>query len=393
MQEKLTKLEINFGVEWREFCLEELFLIEPTKSYKINNNLIIAECGTVPLISNSSENNGVMGYSTMPPNNIGNSITCSDTTVGADTMFYQKNDFIGYSHVQNFKPKSIFKKFNEDIACYIITLCRKATNGQYSYGAKFNRDAMNSTRICLPVYGDEIAFDYIENFVAMLKNERVATLKSERVVTLKRYLKVTGLDNYQLTSEEQHLLDNIDDLESIYGFEWKKYRLDKLFGATMRGRRLKSVDRVTGVLPFVTAGEANMGISAWISNDVTVFQSNTITIDMFGSAKYRGYSYGADDHVAVVNTKHLPEEVVLYITSAIHKSACAGQFDYSRNFYASDADELIINLPVTIKNNSQEIAYELMTNYVSLMKKLVIKDVVLFADREIKLTAELSKVH
>ena len=73
-----------------------------------------------------------------------------------------------------------------------------------------------------------------------------------------------------------------------------------MFGKSTRGKRLKSDDRIAGHLPFVTAGEAEEGISAYISNEVEIFSSNTTTIDMFGSAKYRSYAYGADDHIAAV---------------------------------------------------------------------------------------------
>lgn len=70
------------------------------------------------------------------------------------------------------------------------------------------------------------------------------------------------------------------------------FNVEKLFGKSTRGKRLKSDDRIPGDLPFVTAGESNEGVSAFIGNNVTVFSGNTTTIDMFGSAKYRNYKYG-----------------------------------------------------------------------------------------------------
>ena len=105
----------------------------------------------------------------------------------------------------------------------------------------------------------------------------------------------------------------LEQLEKDYGIEWQEYKLESLFGKSSRGRRLKSADRVDGKLPFVTAGEAEMGISAWIGNDVHVYPENTVTIDMFGSAKYRNYQYGADDHVAVVHAESWPKFAVLYL--------------------------------------------------------------------------------
>lgn len=143
--------------------------------------------------------------------------------------------------------------------------------------------------------------------------------------------------------------------------EWGEFGLETLFGKSTRGKRLKSDDRIPGALPFVTAGEKDEGVSAFIGNDVDVFAKNTITIDMFGSAKYRNYEYGADDHVAVVHTENLPKHAVIFVTSAIHKSSYTGKFDYGRNFYAKDADNLIISLP--IKN--KKIDFDFMEHFIA----------------------------
>ena len=148
------------------------------------------------------------------------------------------------------------------------------------------------------------------------------------------------------------------------GGEWREYQLENLFGKSTRGKRLKSSDRIEGNLPFVTAGEENTGISAFIGNDVEVFEANSITIDMFGSAKYRGYNFGADDHVAVVHTSCLPKRTCQFIATAIHKSSYSGKFSYSRNFYAKDADELSISLP-TLNN---ELAFSYMENYIKALE-------------------------
>lgn len=335
-----------------------MFEINPTKWYKLTNEQIMSENGTVPLVSNSSTDNGVMGFSNLEANNSGNSISCSDTTLGADTMYYQKDDFIGYQHIQHLVPK--FERFNQSIALYIISACRVATsNAGYDYAHKFNRAAMNSTVILLPTTSNnEIDFDFMESFIRELEEERVKKLKT--------YLKVSGLDNYELTQTEQKALTDFNALE------WQEFNVESLFGKSTRGKRLKGDDRIEGDLPFVTAGEADTGISAFISNDVEVFSANTTTIDMFGSAKYRNYDYGADDHVAVVHTENLNKYAAIFVTTACHKSAHNGQFNYGHNFYAKDADELNIMLPV--RNGVPD--YEAMQDFISAVQKLVIKDVV-----------------
>jgi len=158
--EKLKKLAT---VEWAEYKLGDLFEIKPTKYYRLRNEEIISDNGNVPLISNSSTDNGVMGFSNLKANNKGNTITCSDTTLGAETMFYQQSDFIGYSHIQHLVPK--IKPFNKLIASVIISACKVSTLKKYDYGNKFNRMAMNKTKIQLPTKNGKIDFDFIETLI------------------------------------------------------------------------------------------------------------------------------------------------------------------------------------------------------------------------------------
>lgn len=210
----------------------------------------------------------------------------------------------------------------------------------------------------------------------------IAELEAERVAELSAYLTVSGLDNYELSNDEENALKNYQSLK------WDTYNLEKLFGKSTRGKRLKGDDRIAGTLPFVTAGEASEGISAYISNEVEVFEKNTTTIDMFGSAKYRNYIYGGDDHIAVVHTENLPKYASIFVTTAIHKSSHNGQFDYGHNFYAKDADALYISLPVNEAGNPD---YDKMAIIISAIHKLVIKDVVTYSDRKIKATKAVVK--
>lgn len=98
----------------------------------------------------------------------------------------------------------------------------------------------------------------------------------------------------------------------------------------------------------------------------------------------RNGKYGADDHVAVVHTESVPMKSSIFLTAAIHKAAHTGKFDYEHNFYAEDADALDIQLP-TIDGNPD---YNAMTILISAAQKLVIKDVVRYADEKIEKTKE-----
>ena len=205
----------------------------------------------------------------------------------------------------------------------------------------------------------------------------IAELEARRYVELEMYLSVTGLKDTRLSRAEKQALAEFDKLQ------WGLFNLERLFGKSTRGKRLKSADRLPGTLPFVTAGEAEEGVSAFIGNDVEVFQENTTTVDMFGSAKYRNYAYGGDDHIAVVHTEKLPKYAAIFVTTAIHKSSHNGQFDYGHNFYAKDADALSVSLPVT---NGQTPDYEKMAVIISAIHKLVIHDVVAYSAEKLVAT-------
>lgn len=191
----------------------------------------------------------------------------------------------------------------------------------------------------------------------------------------------SGVD---LTPNEEKALQQLDKTR------WGTFNLESLFGKSDRGRRLKSDDRTIGDLPFITAGEAETGVSSFIANKVTEYLPNTITIDMFGSAKYRGFKYGADDHVAVVHTEKLDKLSAIFVAAAINKVAHAGQYSYSNNFYASDADLLNICLPIK-EGQESEIDYELMNNYIAAIHKIVVKNVEDWASSFIKDLAKNDK--
>lgn len=286
-------------------------------------------------------------------------------------FFYREKPWYAGQFVRKITPKI---KINKKSVVFFSTLLNKQKERLLSILVRNVDNVFRNTKISLPVKKDrEIDFAFMEDFISQLEACRLSQLEA--------YLLVTGLKNYTLTPAEEQALTDFQN----GNIKWGEFNLEKLYGKSTRGKRLKSADRINGDLPFVTAGEAETGISAFIGNDVEIFAANTTTIDMFGSAKYRNYEYGGDDHIAVVHTEKINKYAAIFVTTAIHKSSYTGKFSYSRNFYAKDADELNIYLPVTndIPN------YPMMETLISAVQKLVIKDVVEYADRKIEATREI----
>ena len=354
------------SVKWGEFEYKDIFNnIAQGRRLKKDDQ----KQGDIPFIMAGTTNTGVVNYISNPVASFPkNSITIDifgntfyrDYAFGAgdDTGVYW-NDEIEYS---------------PNVMLFFSVAMHRSLLGKYSYGKKLRSSQSKNFTMFLPVTDSgDINFAFMENFIAELEAERIEELSA--------YLTVSGLDNYELSKEEDQA---IADYTS---YDWKSFNLEELYGKSTRGKRLKSEDRIPGTLPFVTAGEAEEGVSAFIGNDVQVFEKNTTTIDMFGSAKYRNYQYGGDDHVAIVHTESIPMKAAIFVTSACHKAAHTGKFDYGHNFYAKDADALNIMLPA--KNGKPD--YKAMELLISAIQKLVIKDVVLYTERKITATKQITK--
>ena len=365
------------AVKWGEFRLTDIFVVKNTSNLLASD--IIAGSGETPYLCASSENNAVSSYIKYDKEHLekGNCIFIGGKTF---VVTYQSKDF--YSN-DSHNLALYLKKGTPSKAAflYMASCVYKSLHRKYSWGNSISKAKIQEDIITLPVSNGKIDFAFMDSFIAELEAERVAELEAERVAELSAYLTVSGLDNYELSGDEVQALQNYSLLT------WKSFNLECLFGKSTRGKRLKGDDRVSGSLPFVTAGEASEGISAYISNDVEIFEKNTTTIDMFGSAKYRNYKYGADDHIAVVHTETVPMKAAIFLTSAIHKAAHTGKFDYGHNFYAKDADALDIMLPA--KDGKPD--YTTMETLISAVQKLVIKEVVLYANQKIETTKAVTK--
>ncbi|GAA8450747.1 hypothetical protein KKKH17_02680 [Helicobacter pylori] len=78
------------GLTWQSFKLGDLFEIRPTKAYNLTNSHLFDNNAKNPVVTNSSLNNGISGYSSLEPTEKGNQITYSDTTT-SEGIFYQKD--------------------------------------------------------------------------------------------------------------------------------------------------------------------------------------------------------------------------------------------------------------------------------------------------------------
>ncbi|GAA9135604.1 restriction endonuclease subunit S [Helicobacter pylori] len=161
------------GLTWQSFKLGDLFEIRPTKAYKLTNSHLFDSNAKNPVVTNSSLNNGISGYSSLEPTQKGNQITYSDTTT-SEGIFYQKRPFIGYSHVQGLYPLKYHEFWNEKTLLYIVTAFKKVACGRFNYGNKFNRKIASGMPIFLPTnQHGKIDFHFMRTLINALMKQTI----------------------------------------------------------------------------------------------------------------------------------------------------------------------------------------------------------------------------
>ncbi len=161
------------GLTWQSFRLGDLFEIRPTKAYKLTNSHLFDSNAKNPVVTNSSLNNGISGYSSLEPTEKGNQITYSDTTT-SEGIFYQKRPFIGYSHVQGLYPLKYHEFWNEKTLLYIVVAFKKVACGRFNYGNKFNRKIASGMSILLPTnQHGKINFHFMRTLINALMKQTI----------------------------------------------------------------------------------------------------------------------------------------------------------------------------------------------------------------------------
>ena len=94
--------------------------------------------------------------------------------------------------------------YSKETMLFFAIAMRKSLEGQYSYGKKLRSSQSLHFKMSLPIKNNKIDFAFIDKFIAELEAERLAELEA--------YLSVTSLDNYNLTDEEQKVLNDYDNL-------------------------------------------------------------------------------------------------------------------------------------------------------------------------------------
>ena len=330
----MKKIDIQ---DWKEFKIEELFSIQPTKNHKITNKDLIHDDGINPVVVNSSYNNGIGGYTNHKITELGNAITFSDTT-NADSIFYQENDFVGYPHVQVLRPikyKNMWSK--ECLLFFTAVFKKKAKLMNFDYVNKFTRDDALKITIKLPVTSiGEPDWEYMKTYI-----KRLYTRERESSAHVTNYVNKSKSPKISIT-------------------KWKRFPLydENLFNI-YAGTKLDKVDMTTSnpQVNFIGRSSFNNGISEKVDliSDIPPYSAGNLTLSLggayLGSCFIQQEPFYTSQNVIVLSP-------ILDISDYSKKFIATMIFKESQTYYKAFEDELnrhiktdfSIYLPITHDN-------------------------------------------
>lgn len=238
---------------------------------------------------------------------------------------------------------------------------------------------MNS-QIILPQKNNEIDFEFIESFVAELEAQRFSELEA--------YLNVTGLKDYKLKDVEISAIDNLKKVkwqELKIGDYFERVKTKKL---PYKAKKLPKEPTGEYILPVLTSSFMNQGLNYFAPKTGATIIKNVISIPS-NSDVYRSYYQSREfsvlsDAYAIEwkdKNKNLSPNVYLFFVSCINKVTDLPIYSYKNKLGGWDVvKNKYIKFPV---DKNGEIDFTFMENLMQALKKLSMKDIIIYLDQKI----------
>lgn len=336
--------------------------------------------GLIEFVGRTTVENGVKGYTRElcfkpnPPDVI------SVSQIGTITAQIRSNYWYASQNIFLLSPKKEHKKL---FSLFGISAINKALEGSFDSGYSNYPTllTLQDLKVKLPILHGEIDYEFMERFIAELNAKRFAELNA--------YLTATGLKDYTLTPEEEQALQCFESNQ----IEWSEYKMGKLFRRRdtkklfYKAKGLPKEPKGEYTLPCLTSSFLNQGLNYYAPRKNATILKDVISIPS-NSDVYRAYFQSRDFTVLsdayaiewVYGNIKISHKQYLFLVSSINQVTDLPIYSYKNKLGGwCVVKEKDISLPIL----NDEIDYALMETLVSAIQKLVIKDVVLHADREL----------
>lgn len=359
------------SVEWGEYKLGDLF--ESSNGDFDIQKTHINDLGTYVITAGLS-NNGVLGKSDVQAKIFKKGSITIDMFGAA---FYRQFDYKMVTHARVFSLQP--KKMVSNSQGLFMVNSLHFLSSMFGYENMCSWSKIKDETIQLPARNGEIDYEFMDRFIAELKARRIAELKA--------YLTITGLEDYTLTPEEEQA---IKDFEAG-NVKWGEFDVIKIFDVRNAGNILANeIVEGSGSTPYLCASRENNAVSSYISyREDLLTEGNCIFIG--GKTFVVTYQecdfFSNDSHnltLRLYDSEHRTKLKQLYLATCVNKSL-GHKYSWGNSVSNRKIQKDKIMLPCI----NRQVDFSKMETFISAVQKLVIKDVVLYADREIEATQQV----
>jgi hypothetical protein len=338
-----------------------------------------------PYVVRSEKNNGIKGYIQKEKIylNPKNTISFAQDTFVA---FWQEKPYFTGNKIKVLIPKK--ENINRKIGLFLVSSINKVLSDR-SWGVGSTEEKIKKYVINLPFLNGDIYFAYMEKYIEELEALHIEELEA--------YLLATGLKDYKLTKYDEDIIDRFDKLyDNRLEKKTDKIRLEDILDWQVG---IKEIDPLKLNLlyqegekyPFYGQATENNGIISYVSlkKDVLnnkysyptiLIHSNNQNIVYLETPFYLKDGHGA---TSVLQNKNMTYKSALYFMGAI-KKVIKERFDYNSKATKIGLKNTIIELPI----DDKIVDYKFMEDFITVVQKLVIKEVVLWTDKKIEATRQ-----
>ncbi|WP_455088739.1 restriction endonuclease subunit S [Porphyromonas endodontalis] len=372
------------SVEWGEYRLGDFFYIESTPSF---NKDALTPGNEYDYVTRTSQNQGILqstGF--VNEENLNDAGTWSLGLLQMD-FFYRRRPWYAGQFVRKITPKIALK---DGEISFFSTILNKQKEVLLSVLVRDVDETFRNATINLPSCNGEVNYEFMKRFIAELNAARLAELNAARLAELNAYLTITGLKDYTLTPEEEHALQCF----KANHIEWSEYKMRELFRRRgteklcYKAKELPKEPKGEYTLPCLTSSFLNQGINYYAPRKNATILKDVISIPS-NSDVYRSYYQSRDFTVLsdayaiewVYGNVKISHKQYLFLVGCINQVIDLPIYSYKNKLGGWNVvKEKEISLPIL----KDQIDYALMETFISAIQKLVIKDVVLYANREIE---------
>lgn len=286
-------------------------------------------------------------------------------------FFYRKNPWYAWQFIRKIIPKIEIK--NKTILFFSVILNQQKSK-LLSVLVRDVDKVFNDIEVSIPKQNWKIDFDFMERFIQDLENQKINELNN--------YLLATWLKDYHLTNEEEKVLADFEAGK----FEWSNFEIEKLFNISRWNiSNQKELIKDNSWIVFVAQNDNDNGFVDMVKpeNNKQFKWNSLIVWRQTWIVYYQEKDFITTDWVLVLSSKEnfiKNRKIGLAFTSSLTKQMVS--FGYNNTVSAEKLNKINIQLP--IKDNEPD--YKLMETLISAIQKLVIKDVVIYANRKIEAT-------